>query len=330
MATSEPEVPNPVIEPDTSDTDSAVGSDIHSELISLTSSITDFVYKNGRRYSAYRGAKYVLPNDERESDRNDLLHHIYGIMLDGRLIIAPIGNHLKRILDIGTGTGIWAINVADEYPNAEVIGTDISPIQPSWSPPNLQFEIDNVELDWTYSKIFDLIHFQNLNACISNWPKLLKQCYDNLAPGGYLEAKETDGVTVSDDNSIPENCHLRRWEKECRGACDKLGLDTSIPWRLKDMFKDAGFVDIREQTWKMPFNAWPKDPQLKQLGRYQLVQYLDALQAYALGLLVEVQGWTKEEMEVFLVGLRSDLKNTKFHGYNVFRVVTGRKPKATS
>jgi hypothetical protein len=27
---------------------------------------------------------------------------------------------------------------ADEYPNAEVIGTDISPIQPSWVPPNLK------------------------------------------------------------------------------------------------------------------------------------------------------------------------------------------------
>ena len=26
---------------------------------------------------------------------------------------------------------------ADEYPNTEVIGTDISPIQPTWVPPNL-------------------------------------------------------------------------------------------------------------------------------------------------------------------------------------------------
>lgn len=27
---------------------------------------------------------------------------------------------------------------ADEYPNAEVIGTDISPIEPFWVPPNLK------------------------------------------------------------------------------------------------------------------------------------------------------------------------------------------------
>lgn len=27
---------------------------------------------------------------------------------------------------------------ADEHPGAEVIGTDISPIQPKWVPPNLK------------------------------------------------------------------------------------------------------------------------------------------------------------------------------------------------
>lgn len=42
----------------------------------------------------------------------------------------------EQILDIGTGTGIWAIEMADMFPNAEVIGTDLSPIQPDWVPSN--------------------------------------------------------------------------------------------------------------------------------------------------------------------------------------------------
>lgn len=39
-------------------------------------------------------------------------------------------------MDVGTGTGIWAIDMADRFPNAQVKGIDFSPIQPNWVPPN--------------------------------------------------------------------------------------------------------------------------------------------------------------------------------------------------
>jgi len=39
-------------------------------------------------------------------------------------------------MDVGTGTGIWAIDMADRFPNAQVKGIDLSPIQPNWVPPN--------------------------------------------------------------------------------------------------------------------------------------------------------------------------------------------------
>lgn len=50
--------------------------------------------------------------------------------MDGKLHFAPI-EAPGKVLDIGTGTGIWAMDLGDEFPEAEVIGTDISPIQPS-------------------------------------------------------------------------------------------------------------------------------------------------------------------------------------------------------
>lgn len=43
----------------------------------------------------------------------DLLHHIYRLMLGGELYTAPIGSDPQRVLDIGTGTGIWAIQFAE-------------------------------------------------------------------------------------------------------------------------------------------------------------------------------------------------------------------------
>ena len=55
------------------------------------------------------------------------------LTMGGKLFFAPIGDKPGRILDIGTGTGIWAIDVGDELPGAEIIGKDLSPTQPSWS-----------------------------------------------------------------------------------------------------------------------------------------------------------------------------------------------------
>ncbi|KAL1954914.1 hypothetical protein VTO42DRAFT_452 [Malbranchea cinnamomea] len=340
MATQTPAAPADVIEPpggvldpetssadDYDDSDSAIGSDdSRSSLQSLTSSITNYVYKNGRRYAAFREGRYPLPNDEMECDRNDFLQHIYGMLFGGRLIFAPISDSPRRILDIGTGTGIWAMNVADAYPSAEVKGTDLSPIQPTWVPPNLSFEIDDAESTWTFKRKFDLIHFQNMNGAISNWKKLFKQIYDNLEPGGFIECKECEVQARSDDDSIPKSSALRIWEEKCMQACATLGMPMDAPLYVKKMIEEAGFVDVVERLYKLPMNTWPKDPEYKEIGRYQFAQYMDALKPYALGLLVEVLGWTVEEMEVFLVGVRQDIANRNYHGYHVVHVITGRKP----
>ena len=53
------------------------------------------------------------------------------LLCNNHLHLAPLSNP-QRILDIGTGTGIWVMEMADEYPDAQIIGTDLSPIQPTW------------------------------------------------------------------------------------------------------------------------------------------------------------------------------------------------------
>lgn len=47
-----------------------------------------------------------------------------------KLFFAPL-HQPRRVLDVGTGTGIWAIDFADEYPECQVIGIDLSPGQPT-------------------------------------------------------------------------------------------------------------------------------------------------------------------------------------------------------
>ena len=68
---------------------------------------------------------------QKELDRIDLKHHVMMLLCNGYLHLAPLVNP-KRILDIGTGTGIWAIEMGEQYPEAEVKGIDLSPVQPAW------------------------------------------------------------------------------------------------------------------------------------------------------------------------------------------------------
>ena len=112
------------------------------------------------------------------------------ILLEGRLQLAPIQENLQNLLDIGTGTGIWAITFANRYSTASVIGTDLSPIQPEFVPPNCQFEIDDAEDEWLYSEEFDFIHMRRLMACFSDPRSVLERAYNHCAPSGYLEIRD--------------------------------------------------------------------------------------------------------------------------------------------
>ena len=77
--------------------------------------------------------------------------------LSGDLHLAPLSTGIQHVLDLATGTGIWAIEFATKYPSASVVGTDLSPIQPLYVPPNCSFEVDDSDDPWIFSQKFDYV-----------------------------------------------------------------------------------------------------------------------------------------------------------------------------
>ncbi|KAL8947108.1 MAG: hypothetical protein Q9222_006575 [Ikaeria aurantiellina] len=86
--------------------DSAYDSEVASYTTSLASNVTAYKEENGRRYHAYKEGK---------TERLDIMHKLTEVTLGGKLNLAPIPNNAQRILDIGTGTGIWAIETGEGH-----------------------------------------------------------------------------------------------------------------------------------------------------------------------------------------------------------------------
>ncbi|KAL0943553.1 umta methyltransferase family protein [Colletotrichum truncatum] len=326
------------IEPDTLEVDEATtddGSSIDERLssytASLTSSVVDYPVDYGRRYHAFRRGAYVLPNDEPEMERLDIVHAMVVKAIGNRLFLAPLEKEkVHRILDVGTGTGIWAIEMADVFPNTEasfiIIGNDLSAIQPSWVPPNVKFEIDDVESRWVNTQKYDYIFVRHMLGSISNWPKLVKNVFNNLNPGGWAEFQDIDVLYYSDDGTYTEEHETCKWNKQCVETFEAIGRTGRPGPQLEGWIKDAGFEHVTHQKFKCPMGPWAKDPHYKEVGMLNLIQLLDGLEGFSLKLFCEFLGKTKEETLVMLAKVRQEMKGNAFHGIFDHHVVFAQKP----
>ncbi|KAI0019321.1 S-adenosyl-L-methionine-dependent methyltransferase [Xylariomycetidae sp. FL0641] len=321
------------VQPD-EDADSALGEDSASSTASLSESILEYRTLHGRTYHSLRGnADYWGPNDERQNESLDLSHHTLTLLLDDKLFLAPIVKEPTRALDVGCGTGIWAIDFADMYPNCEVIGTDISPTQPGWLPPNLRFEIDDCCTQaWTYAAgSFDLVHVRYLFGSVPDWAALYGEAFRAARPGtGYLQACEASVNLFSDDGSLTPGTALAAWGALFQQANARTGRSMSVveDGVLVPAVRAAGFVDVVERTLKCPLSPWPADPKLREVGTYAKMSVEQGLEGFALYLFTNALGWSKEQVMVYLARVRSELRNIKIKPYFKVQYVYGRKPAA--
>ncbi|KAH8881456.1 S-adenosyl-L-methionine-dependent methyltransferase [Thozetella sp. PMI_491] len=307
----------PHIEVDTADDrDSVVEDDI----------ILDYPVENGRRYHAFRAGVYCLPNDELELDRLDLTHALMTKGIGEKLFLAPIDtDKMHRVLDIGTGTGIWSMAVGDEYPNAQIIGNDLSATQPPWVCPNVKFEIDDVEAPWVYEAPFNYIFCRYMTCCIADWPKLVERVHENLVPGGWAEFQDFDLQYYSEDGSLTKEHKTLQWINLLLEAARKIGREPCPGPLFEGWVTDAGFENVTHKKFRFPIGPWAKDGKLKEVGMFNLAQVLAGLEAFSLRLFCQVLGWDKDEVLLLTSQVRKELKTLTIHAQFDFHVVYGQK-----
>ncbi|ORY70509.1 S-adenosyl-L-methionine-dependent methyltransferase, partial [Pseudomassariella vexata] len=227
------------------------------------------VQRNGCTWQAYREDKYFLPNDAVEQERLDLQHESFNLLCDRKLSFAPFRRDQPfTVLDVGTGTGIWAIEFAKQYPHAKVIGTDLSIIQPlEAAPANCHFVREDVEDEWTLDELFDFIHLRLVFTSFSVPLEATTKLFDNLRPGGWVEYHDTVFEIESIDGSS-RGIALEKWCKLLNDAATGVGRDWGVARKCKNWLIEAGFVDVVEKQFCCPINPWPVDRKQKRIGQF--------------------------------------------------------------
>lgn len=170
------------------------------------SSTRDFKYEHGRRYHAYREGSYPMPNDDLNTEHEKIAHHMWGILLQDRLYLPPI-DEPTHVIDLGTGQGLCksisnkapmplaplclqsvhapppsltriiandilgALDMAERYPDAQILGLDLTP-PPQSLYNNLQFQVDDFTQEWMPNEGYDLAHLRGLTGSVQDWPAL--------------------------------------------------------------------------------------------------------------------------------------------------------------
>lgn len=149
--------------------------------------------------------------------------------------------------------------MADEYPMVRVTGVDLSPIQPSFVPPNCTFEIDDMTMPWTYApERFDFIHVRELFGSIPDWDEFFRQCYRALKPGGYIEVVEHSVSPVVDDATMDPDHFYCTWGKTVIEAGERFGKSFSIWEESAVRLKKVGFEEVVENSYQWPMNGYVK------------------------------------------------------------------------
>jgi SAM-dependent methyltransferase len=297
---------------------------------SLYDSDVVYITLHGRRYCQ----DYYMPNDEEEQDRGQMLHGVYLHIFNNRLTTVPL-RHPEKILDIGTGTGEWAMAMADEYPDAEVIGTDIAQIQPAAVPLNVFFEIDDAEEEggWTWpDDDFDLVHFRSMAGAFTDWGHIYREAIRHLKPGGWIEVIDFDNHTGL-LSYFKEDPDVIRWLAAVNEASRQSGRPRGDAHLSPELLTQIGFVDVSVSEKIIPMGAWPEDKEEQKVGKHFLVTQLSGIEALCLRPLTEQLGWKIEDVKEIISAVTErtrsvamDPVKSKGMAFTV-RVLVGRKPE---
>jgi hypothetical protein len=141
--------------------------------------------------------------------------------------------------------------------------------------------------------------------------------YRHLKPGyGSLEHVEIDFQPRCDDGTLAPDLNVVKWYDWLVDATQRAGKSLAYQHTTRQMLQAAGFVDIVEMVIRVPYNDWPTDPHLKDVGRWYNLGMTEGLEALSLGPLTRVYRWSPEAVRGLIPGVAKEMRSKRIHAYN--------------
>ncbi|RPA83681.1 S-adenosyl-L-methionine-dependent methyltransferase [Ascobolus immersus RN42] len=187
-------------------------------------------------------------------------------MLGDKLFIVPHTKLpvIRRVLDLGMGTGAWSIAVARSYPSCNVTGIELVPhLLPAEEdqPSNLEIQVDDLNNPFTWPvDHFDFIQSRNVLLGISRpWGEYMKDCTRILRAGGWLQFIEFEWCLKTDPpNQIPKGSAIHQWNTYFSEAMEDREKPRNLgePSRLNHHMQGAGLTDVSQRMLRVPLWPW--------------------------------------------------------------------------
>ena len=289
--------------------------------------VEHFREADGRRYQATDGV-YALPADAEEYARLDAQHYAYKATQHDKLYIAPVPQAVpglgegKRILDEGCGTGIWTIEIAGEFPEAEVVGVDLAPTHRTREevektgiiyPKNVSFVVGDITKRLPFAdQHFDVIHVRSLLFGVKDWRALISEVVRLLRPGGLFISIEGQipyhCIDVPDDQQSTVAPGLHAWVAQLAEAFDAREMDKDVAANTMKMHLDetGAFGEVTRVLNILPFWGWSEEPHMKKAGEIYEPALRDAPET-ARAFIQDGCGMSREKYDVLKQGFLKDL-----------------------
>lgn len=230
----------------------------------------------------------MLPDANEEINHLDLQHYLLRHVLNGNYL-APIIEP-RCILDIGTGTGRWLIEMAREFPQANLFGIDLTPPVENADnlPSNCHFQAANVLNILPFEDAsFDFVHQRLLVFAIPllHWQLLINELVRVTCRGGWIELVE---VTTDFQHAGPSTQQILNLIVL---ASLQSGLDPAISQRIHILLSKAGLKHVGTSTQLIPAGTW--GGQLGIMGLTNLQAIVEAMKP----LVLQQTQTTPEEFE---------------------------------